>query len=115
MADGRFGSARNAGEESPNTTRQHAAENTRAFARKREATESVTENKPPRFGEVEGKRRGKSPPPVAQATGHDKPLAVQDKTGSQPPGSFRASGADFRVLVAAQQGCSGANLPGQDK
>ncbi len=77
--------------------------------RKPRATESVTENKPPwecgiRNGEwgvkngpragsfrtprsafrtstARVKRRGKSPPPGAQAPGHEKPHAVQDRTG----------------------------------
>ena len=50
--------------------------------RKLAATESVTENKPPGATSVRVKRRGKSSPPGAQAPGHDKPHAVQDKTGS---------------------------------
>jgi len=48
------------------------------------AMESVTENKPPAAqAAARMKRRGKSPPPGAQAPGHDKPHAVQDKTGSR--------------------------------
>ncbi len=65
--------------------------------------------------EVRVKRRGKSPPPCAKAKGHDKPCAVQDKTGGtgrlpglamrvQPPGNSRS-------LKAAQA----SKLPEQDK
>ena len=54
---------------------------------KSRVTESVTENRPPfdrrKIGRgVRVKRRGKSPPPGAQAPGHEKPHAVQDITGS---------------------------------
>jgi len=48
------------------------------------AKESVTENQTAgRFLPVRVKRRGKSPPPGEQSPGHEKPHAVQDKTGSQ--------------------------------
>ena len=62
--------------------------------RKPGVTESVTENKPPfasrKIGRgVRVKRRGKSPPPGAQAPGHEKPHAVQDTTGS--PGRLTPS------------------------
>ncbi len=57
---------------------------TRGRARRKPgATDSVTENKLPRFGGVRVKWRGKSPPPGTQVPGHDKPHAVQDRTGSQ--------------------------------
>ena len=50
--------------------------------RKSAVTDSVTENIPPPVARpvVRVKRRGKSPPPGAQATGHDKPRVVQDRT-----------------------------------
>jgi hypothetical protein len=58
--------------------------------RKLAATESVTENQTARHGlvpfRVRVKRRGKSPPPARQRAGHEKPPAVQDKTGGQAPG-----------------------------
>lgn len=52
--------------------------------------------------EVRVKRRGKSPPPQARARGHDKPRAVQDKTGGSGrlPGFLKET--DLRVIVAAQ-------------
>ena len=47
------------------------------------------------------KRRGKSPPPVEQSAGHDKPHAVQGRTGSMSRLTrLRASGGSFRVLAA---------------
>ena len=50
--------------------------------RKSAVTDSVTENIPSPVARpvVRVKRRGKSPPPGAQATGHDKPRVVQDRT-----------------------------------
>ena len=45
------------------------------------------------------KRRGKSPPPAHQCAGHEKPSAVQDKTGGRV--SARSAKVDsLRVLVA---------------
>jgi len=87
-----------------------------SVSRKRGATESVTENIPPavsaREPQVRVKRRGKSPPPGAQAPGHDKPHAVQDITGSttrlgrpaqvgQLPGNSRISAAARRTAIRA--------------
>ena len=67
--------------------------------RKPRPTESVTENKPPaataRSSRVRVKRRGKSPPPGAQVPGHEKPHAVQDKTGSGPPSPRRFRSAQL--------------------
>jgi len=129
MADGRFGSARNAGEESPDTTRRHAPRKRGRAERKFFATESVTENKPlhppmasaqnaraVKVDEARVKRRGKSPPPRAKARGHDKPHAVQDKTGgkgrlpqsrgkeTRPPGNSRSpKGLLRRQLAGARQ------------
>ena len=52
------------------------------WGRKPAVTESVTEKKPPGATSARVKRRGKSSPPGAQAPGHEKPHAVQDRTGS---------------------------------
>ena len=81
MADDRCRS--DAAEESPNTTRQHAAENTRALLAKA-GSDGKCRRKQTAGARAAArvKRRGKSPPPGAQAPGHDKPHAVQDKTGS---------------------------------
>ena len=38
---------------------------------------------------VRVKRRGKSPPPGPQGSGHEKPPAVQDRTGGTAPGHRR--------------------------
>ena len=46
------------------------------------------------------KRRGKSPPPDAQASGHEKPHAVQDKTGSVGRLPAARKRGTFWVLVA---------------
>jgi hypothetical protein len=58
--------------------------------------ESVTENIPPwraRWGvAVRVKRRGKSPPPGGQPSGHDKPHAVQGQTGT--PGRLPGRGGN---------------------
>ncbi|MEN9468669.1 MAG: hypothetical protein RL630_402 [Verrucomicrobiota bacterium] len=83
--------------------------------RKPRSTDSVTENRPPTGASrrVRVKRRGKSPPPRAQARGHEKPHAVQDRTGGtgSPARSPRKRGA-FRVLVAVPQGtAAGARAP----
>ncbi len=54
------------------------------------------------FLPVRVKRRGKSPPPGEQSPGHEKPHAVQDKTGR--PGRLArlaARPAAFRVIVAS--------------
>src|SRR5262249_30812844 len=70
--------------------------------RKLVATDSVTENIPPRVARlgVRVKRRVKSPPPGAQATGHDKPRVVQDRTeGTRRLRLFRKEW-NSRVLVA---------------
>src|SRR5262245_57729464 len=65
--------------------------------------------------EARVKRRGKSPPPQAQARGHDKPCAVQDKTegmgrlpeapatGDQPSGTSRGSQELFRRFKTPEQ------------
>ena len=75
--------------------------------RKSASTESVTENKPPRACRgVRVKRRGKSPPPRAQVRGHEKPHAVQDKTGGIGlPARFvaRERRGNLRVIVAARK------------
>jgi hypothetical protein len=107
----------NAGEESPDTTRQHAPRKWGRAGRKFFATESVTENIPllssstsariaRSFGidEARLKRRGKSPPPLAKARGHDKPHAVQDRTGGRGrlPNLAKAS-LSLRVIVAARE------------
>ena len=49
---------------------------------------------------VRVKRRGKSPPPGAQAPGHEKPHAVQDRTGKPGRLTREASASPSRVLVA---------------
>ena len=93
-------------EESPNTTRQHAAENTRRRTAQagrdgkchRKQTARVFPQGRPR---VRVKRRGKSPPPGAQAPGHDKPHAVQDITGSTGRLPAARERGSFRVLVAS--------------
>ena len=46
------------------------------------------------------KRRGKSPPPGARAPGHDKPHAVQDKTGGMGRLPVRRKPDSSRVIVA---------------
>ncbi len=81
---------------------------TRGGARRKPgAMESVTENKPPAAflergkSRVRVKRRGKSPPPGAQAPGHDKPHAVQDITGSTGRLPAARERGSFRVLVAS--------------
>ena len=67
--------------------------------------------------EARVKRRGKSPPPRAKARGHDKPHAVQDKTGGRGrlPGLAKEERANLRVIVAVQKDCSGTKVPKQDK
>ena len=125
MADVRFGSTTDAEEESPDTTRRHALRKRGRAERKFFATESVTENKPlhppmasaqnaraAKVDEARVKRRGKSPPPQAKARGHDKPHAVQDKTGGKgrlpglarkeikPPGNSRSPTRLLRRQVA---------------
>ena len=50
---------------------------------------------------VSVKRRSKSPPPGAQAPGHDKPHAVQDITGSAGRLPAARERGSFRVLVAS--------------
>lgn len=52
--------------------------------------------------EVRVKWRGKSSPPEAQATGHDKPHGVQDRTGNGSPARF-APAKHSRVLVASRR------------
>ena len=92
-------------EESPNTTRQHAAQNARGRMAKagrdgkchRKQTARVF---PQGESRVRVKRRGKSPPPGAQAPGHDKPHAVQDITGSAGRLPAARKRGSFRVLVA---------------
>ena len=83
--------------------------------RKPRSTDSVTENKPPSGASlrVRVKRRGKSPPPRAQARGHEKPHAVQDGTGGTgPPARSPRKRGTFRVLVAVPQGtAAGARAP----
>ena len=58
-------------------------------------------NRPRRESRVRVKRRGKSPPPGAQAPGHDKPHAVQDITGSTGRLPAAPERGSFRVLVAS--------------
>ena len=93
-------------EESPNTIRQHAAENTRARSAQagRDGKCRRNLNRPAgrKARGVRVKRRGKSPPPGAQAPGHDKPHVVQGRTGSAgSPGPLSAqAGGRFRVLAA---------------
>ena len=48
---------------------------------------------------VRVKRRGKSPPPAQQCAGHEKPSAVQDKTGGRVSARFTKVDS-LRVLVA---------------
>ena len=83
--------------------------------RKPRSTDSVTENKPPTGASWRArvKRRGKSPPPRAQARGHEKPHAVQDRTGGTgPPARSPRKRGTFRVLVAVPQGtAAGARAP----
>jgi len=61
------------------------------------------------------KRRGKSPPPGAQATGQEKPHVVQDKTGGRAacpvPGRHWPRDS-FRVLVASAARTGRASGPG---
>jgi hypothetical protein len=45
------------------------------------------------------KRRGKSPPPAQQCAGHEKPSAVQDKTGGRVSARFTKVDS-LRVIVA---------------
>jgi hypothetical protein len=105
-------------EESPNTVRQHASRNRGHPGCKSRVTESVTENIPPsttfrsknrphpwlgrKWCGVRVKRRGKSPPGVAQAEPYEKPHVVQDKAegkGSLP--AFPANAGRIpRVIVA---------------
>ena len=73
----------------------------------------------PRFGSLLGgfpvmrarvKRRGKSPPPRAQVRGHEKPHAVQDRTGgiglpARSPARKRRG--ILRVIVAARKSRTG--------
>ena len=84
-------------------------------ARKPRPTDSVTENRPPTGASrrVRVKRRGKSPPPRAQARGHEKPHAVQDRTGGiGSPARSPRKRRTFRVLVAVPQGtAAGARAP----
>jgi len=80
--------------------------------RKPGAMESVTENKPPTIfskekPRVRVKRRGKSPPPAARAAGHDKPHAVQDKTGKTGRRPAPRKRGNSRVLVALPRERSG--------
>src|SRR5205823_10569459 len=77
------------GEESPNTIRQHAAENTRApqlqncgdgKCHRKDTAGSLATKAQARL-----KRRGKSSPLAEQFARQEKPHAVQDKTeGGQP-------------------------------
>ena len=87
--------------------------------RKPRSTDSVTENKPPSGASrrVRVKRRGKSPPPQAQARGHEKPHVVQDRTGEDRVACplHCASSGTLRVLVAARKGCLPPQGVGQDK
>jgi hypothetical protein len=70
------------------------------------ATESVTENQTAgSFLPVRVKRRGKSPPPGEQSPGHEKPHAVQDKTGSLGRLARLPKGGGSRVLVAPAFAC----------
>ena len=88
-----------AGEESPNTTRQHAAEKPaegRGESPGRWKVSQRTYRHAARKGRaVRVKRRGKSPPPGGQPPGHDKPHAVQGQTGTPGclPGAGRKTGA----------------------
>ena len=104
MADGRSRALRQAGEESPDTTGRHAPRKRGSQEPKFFATESVTENTPPRASEARVKRRGKSPPPQAQARGHEKPHAVQDRTGGM--GRLARPQGRLQVLVAAPSGAT---------
>ncbi len=91
-------------EESPDTTRQQAVENTRAQRakargdrqchRKQTALRSSKDSRGVRV-----KRRGKSPPPAEQSAGHEKPPAVQDKTGGPASGPLSQE-SSLRVIVA---------------
>ncbi len=85
--------------------------------RKLVVTDSVTENIPPlveRPG-VRVKRRGKSPPPGAQATGHDKPRVVQDRTEDlRRLRPFRKEWSP-RVLVAPRSRGPQPSLAGAEK
>ena len=49
--------------------------------------------------QVRVKRRGKSPPPAQQCAGHEKPSAVQDKTGGRVSARFTKVDS-LRVIVA---------------
>src|SRR5271163_2104427 len=84
-----------AGEESPNTTRQHAAEKPaegRGESPGRWKVSQRTNRREARKGRAARvKRRGKSPPPGGQPPGHDKPHAVQGQTGT--PGRLPGRGA----------------------
>ena len=53
-----------------------------------------------RKSRVRVKRRGKSPPPGAQAPGHEKPHAVQDITGSAGRLPAARERGNSRVIVA---------------
>ncbi len=69
--------------------------------RKPAPTESVTENQTAGSSlPVRVKRRGKSPPPGEQSPGHEKPHAVQDKTGSLGRLARLPKGSGSRVIVA---------------
>ena len=76
--------------------------------------ESVTENRPPwraRTGvAVRVKRRGKSPPPGGQPSGHDKPHAVQGQTETpgRLPGRGGNSGARLGYRSHACPACRDA-------
>ena len=61
-------------------------------SRARRKVSQKTYRPSPQGVRVRVKRRGKSPPPGAQAPGHEKPHAVQDKTGSRAAWPVRASG-----------------------
>ena len=64
--------------------------------------------KPVMLDPVRVKRRGKSPPPGAQAPGHDKPHAVQDKTGNTGRLTRAAQAGQFpgnsRTTAQAERG-----------
>ena len=99
-------------EESPNTTRRHAAYNTRESAAKAGGDGKCHRKQTAPGNGVRVKRRGKSSPPGVQTAGHEKPHEVQDRTGGglpARPGPATEPGG-LRVIVAPRA-CRGGPWP----
>jgi hypothetical protein len=108
------------GEESPNTTRQHAAQRARGCpaqagqdgqCHRKQTAQLLAASR-----WVRVKRRGKSPPPAERSTGHEKPHAVQGRTGDagrlarRRPQGWRPSPGISRT--SAPRGSTAARLGG---